>query len=111
MKQAARHYLQPLLEQKIDTLVYGCTHYPLLEPILRPLLPRSVRVVDPAVALVGSIARELDLWGLRRSAEMGTGANQFFVSGDAAAFADLAVPWLECQPQVSQIELQPVFFR
>ncbi len=66
LRQAAEHYLQPLLQKGIDTLVYGCTHYPLLDPILKPLLPSSVKRVDPGMALVGSLARELSLWGLRR---------------------------------------------
>jgi len=47
----ARKYVEPLVEENIDTLVLGCTHYPpLIEPIRRAL-PPSVRVVDPAAAV------------------------------------------------------------
>lgn len=44
----AQEYLAPLLEKQIDTLVLGCTHYPLLKPTLRAVLPPSVALVDSA---------------------------------------------------------------
>ncbi len=106
LRQAAERYLQPLLQQQIDTLIYGCTHYPVLDPILRPLLPRSVKRVDPGVALVGSLAKELGLWGLRCPL---TAAQRepyrFYVSGDPDRFAHLATPWLGFRPRVERVEL------
>ena len=45
---AAREYLQPLLHSDIDTLVLGCTHYPLLKDTLRQVLPAQVNMVDSA---------------------------------------------------------------
>lgn len=105
LRQAAERYLQPLLQQGIDTLVYGCTHYPLLDPLLKSLLPSSVRRVDPGVALVGSLARELSLWGLRRpSTASQAEPHRFYVSGDPERFAQLATPWLGFQPQVERVE-------
>ncbi|MFS8834828.1 glutamate racemase [Synechococcus sp. WC101] len=105
LRQAAERYLQPLLQQGIDTLVYGCTHYPLLDPLLKSLLPSSVRRVDPGVALVGSLARELSLWGLRRpSTASQAEPHRFYVSGDPERFAQLATPWLGFRPQVERVE-------
>jgi glutamate racemase len=45
---AAGEYLQPLLDNHIDTLVLGCTHYPLLKDTLRQVLPAEVEMVDSA---------------------------------------------------------------
>lgn len=45
---AAREYLKPLLDNHIDTLVLGCTHYPLLKNTLRQVLPEEVKMVDSA---------------------------------------------------------------
>ncbi len=105
LRQAAERYLQPLLQQGIDTLVYGCTHYPLLDPLLKSLLPSSVKRVDPGVALVGSLARELSLWGLRRpSTASQAEPHRFYVSGDPERFAQLATPWLGFRPQVERVE-------
>lgn len=41
-------YLQPLLEAKIDTLILGCTHYPLLQPAIARLAGRDIQLVDSA---------------------------------------------------------------
>lgn len=109
--EIAREYLAPLLEQQIDTLVYGCTHYPHLAPVLKAILPRTVQTVDPAAHLVAAIARELDMLGLRNtSAPQPT---RFCVSGDPHQFAELSVQWLGCVPVVEQVwlptpPLQPV---
>ncbi len=44
-------YLQPLINQKIESLILGCSHYPLITPLLTNLLPSSVLLIDPAEAL------------------------------------------------------------
>lgn len=110
LRQVAQDYLQPLLAQGIDTLVYGCTHYPLLDPILRPLLPLGITVVDPAVALAKAVAQELDLWGLRSSEEVQVSEDLwentiFSVSGDPEDFAQKSIPWLGQKPLVTQVKL------
>lgn len=47
-KDVLRKYLDPLVAKGIDTLMLACTHYPLLVPILRELLPADIRLVDSA---------------------------------------------------------------
>jgi glutamate racemase len=46
----AREYLAPMLARSIDTLIMGCTHYPLLEPSIAEITGPRVRLVDPGVA-------------------------------------------------------------
>jgi len=50
-KLIAREYLKPLLAEKIDTLVLGCTHYPLLKPLLQQIVGRRVTLIDSAEAM------------------------------------------------------------
>jgi glutamate racemase len=100
---AVQGYVCPLLEQEIDTLVYGCTHYPLLDPLFAAVLPRWVHRVDPALALADAIARELDLWGWRRKGPLGKDHTQFYCSGDPEIFARRAATWLGFRPQVTQV--------
>ena len=52
-------YLEPLVEKGIDTLMLSCTHYPLLIPVLRRLLPESVSLVDSATTCAEHLKREL----------------------------------------------------
>ena len=54
-----RSYLEPLVERGIDTLLLACTHYPLLIPSLRKLLPDGVRLVDSATTCAEHLRREL----------------------------------------------------
>jgi glutamate racemase len=104
--QVAQGYLSPLLDQQIDTLIYGCTHYPHLEPVLKTLVPSTVKFVDPAKHVVLAAAKELDALGLRStSLPLPT---QFYVSGSAAQFATLSKQWLGCTPVVHRISLPTV---
>ncbi len=99
----AQSYLQPLLAQDIDTLIYGCTHYPHLAPVLKSIVPSSVQFVDPAAHVAKAAAQELELLGLRNQRQpMPT---QFYVSGDPQPFINLAQAWLGSNTIVEQISL------
>jgi glutamate racemase len=52
-------YLEPLIEKDIDTLMLACTHYPLLVPVLRRLLPDDIRLVDSATTCAEHLKQEL----------------------------------------------------
>lgn len=83
--QVASSYLEPLLEKEIDTLIYGCTHYPHLAPVLRSLLPEHIQLIDPAVHVVAACAQELDLLGLKNTHP--PLPTRFAVSGCSQQFA------------------------
>jgi len=116
-EQVARRYLAPLMEQRIDTLIYGCTHYPHLAPVLKKILPASVRLVDPAVSVVKAAERELEVLGLRRDGsghgrgEAHSGGRgdrpptRFCVSGCPESFAQVSQQWLGQLPSVEQVSM------
>ena len=60
----AREYLAPLAQARIDTLVLGCTHYPLLKPLLAALLGPDVRLIDSAEKTAQQIGARLAEKGL-----------------------------------------------
>ncbi|MGA7950220.1 MAG: glutamate racemase [Thiobacillaceae bacterium] len=60
----AKEYLRSLLAEKIDTLVLGCTHYPLLNPLLQEVAGSGVRLVDSAEAMAEQAAATLEEKGL-----------------------------------------------
>ncbi len=61
----AEEYLKPLLENHIDTLVLGCTHYPLLKPLLQNVVGPGVALVDSAEAMAQQVEDLLTENGLR----------------------------------------------
>lgn len=102
--QIAQQYLAPLLAQKIDTLVYGCTHYPHLEPVLRLLLPPTVKLLDPAIQVVATATQQLDLLGLTNT-DRPPLPTRFYVSGCPQNFAQSAQLLLGCTPVVENVSL------
>lgn len=108
--EVANRYLEPLLESGIDTLIMGCTHYPLLRSILNEVMGDKVKLVNPAY----ETAKELKL--LLESKQMENdgnfileegGMHQFYVSDAANKFKDFAnsiLPYGVENTQLIQIE-------
>lgn len=93
--------LQPLVEAGIDTLVYGCTHYPHLAPVIQTLLPAQVTLVDPAIYMAKAAAQELELLNLK-SSQLNP-FTQFFVSGSPEQFAKSSRSCLGFIPEVEAV--------
>jgi glutamate racemase len=98
--------LQPLVEAQIDTLVYGCTHYPHLAPVIQQLLPNHIKMVDPAVHMATAAAQELKILNLRSIQNMPR--TQFFVSGRPEQFAKSSQQCLGFTPKVEKVRLQGI---
>jgi glutamate racemase len=62
----AREYLSPLQQQQVDTLVLGCTHYPLLKPLLNQVMGDGVTLIDSAEETAAETAAVLAQRGLHR---------------------------------------------
>jgi glutamate racemase len=102
----AKKYIEPLLDLEIDTLIYGCTHYPHLAPVFQKFIPPSVKLINPAEYVVKAAIRELKVLGIQHK-ELPT-PTRFTVSGDALHFANLASRWLTQAPIVEQITLPSI---
>ncbi|MEO5510934.1 MAG: glutamate racemase [Longimicrobiales bacterium] len=61
----ARDYLDPLREMDVDVLILGCTHYPLLRPLLQDIMGSAVELVDSAHQTARDVAARLDELGTR----------------------------------------------
>jgi glutamate racemase len=82
---AVQHYLLPLLQQHIDTLVLGCTHYPFLSEIIHELAGPEIQLVDPAMEAVAELRAILQANDLLNS-NGPQSPPQFLVSGNDASF-------------------------
>ena len=90
--EAAVHgYLRQLFESdaEIDTLLLGCTHYPLLRPLIEQAAGPRVAVVDSAFTTALAVEDLLDALG-GRTAQAGPGANRVVTTGDVETFALVA---------------------
>ena len=73
-------YVRPLVDQGADTLVLGCTHYPLIRPLIQEVAGRNVNVVDTGAAVAQEVRRRLDIAGLRAEGPA-PGDSEFLTSG------------------------------
>lgn len=80
--------LRPMLDQGIDTIVLGCTHYPFVIPLIEQMVGESVRVIDPAPAVAKQVKRLLEAQGLK--CPRGTRAQvQLYTSGEVGSLRSL----------------------
>ena len=92
--EAVREYAAPLKEAGCDTVVLGCTHYPLIRPILQRVFGRDVTLVFSADETAREVAETLARKGIEN--ETGReGAYRFLTTGDPAAFAALGQRFLQ----------------
>ncbi len=92
---AAREYLQPLLHEHIDTLVLGCTHYPLLKATLQQVLPARVNMVDSATQTAMTVRHLLQHnHTLRSGLPQRLGACRFFVTDVPTRFVRVGSAFL-----------------
>lgn len=90
-EEAVRGYVGPMLERdpRIDTLLLGCTHYPILRPVFERVVGRSVAVVDSAFTTAIAVEDLLDALHGRTPAD-GPGKSRIVTTGDVAAFTTVA---------------------
>ena len=100
----ARDYLAPVMEAKVDTLVLGCTHYPLLTGVISYVMGEGVTLVSSAEETAKDLYRTLVENNLLRDARGGSPAHKFLATGDAKAFESLARRFLG--PEVTRVEHQ-----
>jgi len=92
--EMARGYCRPLMRAKVDTLILGCTHYPLVAPMLQRILGRDVRLVSGGHAVAAAVQRTLVGQELAREPD-GEGDYRFLCTGDIASFRELGTRFLQ----------------
>jgi glutamate racemase len=84
--------LAPLLEQDIDVLVLGCTHFPALRSVIEHVVGKQVRVIDSGVAIARRTHAILEAEGVLHPSNGSSwqGDLQVWCSGNARSFTDVA---------------------
>jgi len=92
--EMTRSYCAPLKRAGVDTLILGCTHYPLVAPMLQRILGRDVRLVSGGHAVAAAVQRTLASTNLARAVDE-EGEYRFLCSGDADSFRELGTRFLQ----------------
>jgi len=88
----AREYLEPFGREGVDTLVLGCTHYPLIKPLIAEVVGPGVRLIDSAEETAADTVRMLEEHGLASPASAGD--YRFIASDDPQQFLALGQRFL-----------------
>jgi glutamate racemase len=101
----AREYLKPMQSRDVDTLVLGCTHYPLLKPLLHAILGSGVRLIDSAEETANAVGGVLEVDAL--AAARGVRPNhRFIVSDDEPHFRRVGARFLG--EKLQNVEVVPL---
>jgi len=103
---SVREACEPLLAAGVDTVILGCTHYPLISPMLQRILGPNVKLVSSGGALARQVEHALSTRGLRNPRERGEGRYSFLCTGDVDAFRELGTRFLQMPlGEVEQVQL------
>jgi glutamate racemase len=105
----ARRYLEIELagpaRTRVDTLVLGCTHFPVLRGVIERVCGPGVKLVDSARTTAEAVAKALHAQGLLAGLQAGAGAVRFLATDAPERFARVGGVFLGAQIQVADVEL------
>jgi glutamate racemase len=103
--ETVRAYCVPLRDAQVDTVILGCTHYPLVAPMLQRSLGRGVALVTSGAGVARSVERALASRGLL-SSRAGEGTYRFLCTDDVESFRTLGTRFLQMPlGEVEHVEL------
>ncbi len=102
----ASRYLQPLVREEIHSLILGCSHYPLITPVLTEILPSSVKLIDPADSLSLRLKSFMDSKASNFLKKKNLVDLKFYVTSNQKNFPNKAKHWLNVFPEVNLVSLQ-----
>ena len=102
LQAVAHEYLDPVVDSDVDTLILGCTHYPLLTGVISYVMGDGVTLVSSAEQTAQDVYRTLVSRHLERDPSLPEPEHRFLATGDPAPFATLARRFLG--PEVVAVE-------
>jgi glutamate racemase len=93
--ETVREYVAPLRAAGVDTVILGCTHYPLIAPMLQRMLGRGVQIVTSGTPVAHQVEHVLGARGLANPRGADEGDYRFLTTGDVEAFRALGSVFLQ----------------
>lgn len=107
--EQVREACAPLREADVDTVILGCTHYPLISPMLQRMLGPGVKLISSGGALARQVEHALSTRGLRNPRTHGEGDYRFLCTGDVPAFREVGTRFLQMPlGEVEHVDLHSV---
>lgn len=99
LEQALNTYLSEAKEQLVDTVVLGCTHYPLVRDQIQVYFGGQVQLIDPAIETVKELKKQIvpNTYKIFK--------NRYYVSGDAEMFKKIADTWLGRSIEADEVSI------
>lgn len=94
-KKIVTEALAPLKKDKVDTLVLGCTHYPLLRPIIQNVMGDGVQLIDSGAETLNEVSVLLDYYDLAEVSSEEKNERRFYTTGSVNMFKRIASEWME----------------
>ena len=106
LREMAIQYIKPLLQERVEAIVLGCSHYPLLRKLLEDLLPPDVRILDPAIGLVDRLDEFLGGFQSSIYSPKSLAKTRFCTTSHPHEFAHKARSLLGVFPEVELVSLR-----
>ncbi len=106
LRTLAIEYLTPLLKAEVESIILGCSHYPLIIPLLSELIPSKVNLIDPAEALSLKLESFLGPKIIDPIKKESLTNSKFYVTSDPNKFAIRSKNWLNICPEVELVSLR-----
>ncbi|WP_461225006.1 glutamate racemase [Lacticaseibacillus suihuaensis] len=104
-KRVVAETLQPLLHLGLDTLVLGCTHYPLLRPLIQNVMGDGVTLIDSGAETVSEVSTLLDYFDIANDAPTAAPQRDFYTTGNAELFDVIAGNWLNMTVKATHVAI------
>ena len=91
---AVRRFTEPLKKERPDVVIMGCTHYPLVAPMLQRHLGRDVKLVNPAAEIAREVDETLERQGIARTDDR-EGRYRFLCTGEVESFRTIGARFLQ----------------
>jgi len=107
--EIAKEYLNDLKEKSVDTLILGCTHYPILADVIQKVIGENVKLIDSGIAAAELVKTEIERIGLLNNSNV-LGRKDFYVTDIPKKFKEIAELFLSSPIQeVKKVELEDIW--
>ena len=98
-------YLRPLINENIEELILGCSHYPLIYDFLRKKIDSNIKIIDPSIALIKKFNKCFNIPKTDRYQSFSYDNIKFFVTSENGLFSKKVKIWFEINKEISLVNL------